>query len=206
MLLEFQSTTNIEIIWVLIDDFGFALDSSDTDLQNIKLLDTYLFRFFRYRYPHFFVSKTSWGFREDMSSGRLEDLFWRHLQGMSSRCLEDMCSRHLEGVFSVTNFRLPRHQKLLRWRRVGDTRRLQDQQMFAGLMHLLICFAKSQLWYMQRNSRKILEHIVTDVHIFMLLYLESRRDTAAEKEYWNTDNTGARSSSEVQENRNRRIK
>ena len=59
MLLEFQSTTNIEIIWVLIDDFGFALDSSDTDLQNIKLLDTYLFRFFRYRYPHFFVSKTS---------------------------------------------------------------------------------------------------------------------------------------------------
>ena len=36
---------------------------------------------------------------------------------------------------------------------------------------------------MQRNSRTILEHIVTDVHIFMLLYLESRRDTAAEKEY-----------------------
>ena len=193
---------------------GFALDSSDTDLQNIELLDTYLFRFFRYRYPHFFVSKTSWGFREDMSSGRLEDLFWRHLQGMSSRYLEDMCSRRLEdmcsrrleGVFSVTNFRFPRHQKLLRWRRVGDTRRLQDQQMFAGLMHLLICFAKSQVCYMQRNSRTILEHIVADVHIFMLLYLESRRDTAAEKEYWNTDNTGARSSSEVQENRNRRIK
>ena len=34
MLLEFQSKTNH---WVLIDDFGFALDSSDIDLWNLDL-------------------------------------------------------------------------------------------------------------------------------------------------------------------------
>ena len=43
----------------------------------------------------------------------------RRLQDMSSRRLQDMSSRRLQDVFSVTIFRLPR--------------RLEDQQMFAGM-------------------------------------------------------------------------
>ena len=44
----------------------------------------------------------------------------RRLQGMSLRRIQDMSSRRLEDVFSVTFFRLPR--------------RLEDQQMFAGML------------------------------------------------------------------------
>ena len=136
--------------WVLINDFRFALDSSDIDLWNIDLLDAHTFRFWRYRYPHFFVSKTSWRCFQDMSSG--------HLQDMSSRRLQDTSSRRVQDVFSVTIFRPPRRLqdvftrrledvledgKMLRWRRIEDvfkTRhilkmssiRLADQQMFGG--------------------------------------------------------------------------
>ena len=44
----------------------------------------------------------------------------RRLQDMSSKHLEDMSSRRLQDVFSATIFLVPR--------------RLQDQQMFAGMM------------------------------------------------------------------------
>ena len=52
-----------------------------------------MFRFVRYRYLHFFVSKTSWKCLQDMS--------WRRLQGMSSRRLQ----RH---VFKTSWRRLQR--------------------------------------------------------------------------------------------------
>ena len=96
--------------------FGFLLDFSDIDLLNVDLLDQ------RYTRLDLFVSKTSWRRLEDMSSRRLQDISSRRLQDMSSRCLEDMSSRRLEEVFSVTIFRL----------RKTSSRRLEDQQMFAG--------------------------------------------------------------------------
>ena len=40
MMLEFQNKTNIEIIGFQLMHFGFALDSSQRDLQDIDLLDT----------------------------------------------------------------------------------------------------------------------------------------------------------------------
>ena len=72
--------------WVLINDFGFTLDSSAIDLWNIDLLDTYTFRFVDSYIPHFFVSKNS----------------WRCLQGMSWRCLEDVLKKCLEDVFNTS--------------------------------------------------------------------------------------------------------
>ena len=66
---------------------------SDIDLWIVDLLDAYTFRFVRYRYLHFFVSKTSWKCLQDMS--------WRRLQGMSSRRLQ----RH---VFKTSWRRLQR--------------------------------------------------------------------------------------------------
>ena len=77
-------------------------------MWNIDILDTYTFRFFRYRYPHFFVSKTSWRYLKDMSLGRHEDMSLRRLEDMSWRRLEDIFSRRLADVFNVTIFRLPR--------------------------------------------------------------------------------------------------
>ena len=70
--------------------FGFALDLSDIDLLNIDLLDQ--------RYTHLdlldtdipskhFVSKTSWGLLQDMSSRRLQDMSSKRYQDMSSRRL-----------------------------------------------------------------------------------------------------------------------
>ena len=73
--------------WVLIKDFGFALDSSDVDLGNIDLLGSHIFRFVRYKYPRFFVSKTSIKCFQYMSS--------RHLQDMSSRYVFKTSSRHV---------------------------------------------------------------------------------------------------------------
>ena len=71
----------------------------------------------------------------------------RRLQDMSSRRLQDMSSRRLQDVFSVTIFRFARgHQDVLQevfkmsLQDVYKTysRRLQDQQMFAGLKSLKI--------------------------------------------------------------------
>ena len=94
MLLEFQSKTNH---WVLIDDFGFALDSSDIGLWNIDLLDTYSFRFVRYRYPHFFVSKTSSRRLQNVFARCLRDVLedqqmlrWRRVEDVLKICLEDV--------------------------------------------------------------------------------------------------------------------
>ena len=46
LLLELQSNTNMEILGS-INDFGFALDSSDIEFRNIDLLDTYTSRYVR---------------------------------------------------------------------------------------------------------------------------------------------------------------
>ena len=142
--------------WVLINDSGFALDSSDIDLWNLDLIDTHTFRFVRYRYPHFFVSKTSWRCFQDMSSGRLQDMSSRRFQDMPSSRLQDMSSRRLQDVFSITIFRLrTRLQDVLRdvfktpWKTKNccaedvlktsskhvlktSSEPLEDQQMFAG--------------------------------------------------------------------------
>ena len=61
-----------------------------------------------------------------MSSRRLQDMSSRHPQDMPSRRLQDMFLRRLQDVFSVTIFRLPRCLCKM------SSRRLQDQQMFAG--------------------------------------------------------------------------
>ena len=53
LLLELQNKTNMELLGS-INDFRPALDSSDIELRNIDLLDTYTSRFVTYRYPHFF--------------------------------------------------------------------------------------------------------------------------------------------------------
>ena len=99
--------------WVLFKDFGFALDLSDIDLWNIDLVDTYTFRFTRYRCLQFFVSNMSWKCLQDMSSGRLQDMSFRCLQHnsfsspkTSSRRLCKMSSRDAEDVFK-TSSRLP---------------------------------------------------------------------------------------------------
>ena len=94
--------------------FGFALDFSDIDLWTIDLLDTHLDLLDRISpVKILFASETS----------------WRHLQDMSSRRLED--------VFSVNNFSSSRRlgrSKIVTlktcWRRV------EDQQMFAGMFPL----------------------------------------------------------------------
>ena len=92
-LLEFQSKTNIEITWFLLMILYMIIN----DFWNIDLLDTYPFRFVRYRYPHFFVSKTSWRCLEGMSSRRLGrpkiaalKTCWRHRHDMPWRGLQDV--------------------------------------------------------------------------------------------------------------------
>ena len=108
----------------IINDFGFSLDSSDVDLWNIDLLDTDI------PSKHFVclqdVLKTSSAKKNSpskTSSRRLQDVFARSLQD----ALEDK-------IF-------------VRWRRV------EDQQMFAGLFPLsglctneFFCFLDRFLW------------------------------------------------------------
>ena len=88
--------------WVLINDFGFALDLSDIDLWNKDLLDTCIFRFVRDRHPPFFVCKTSWKCFRDMSPRRLEDV----LQDVFKDVLEDeklLRRRRVEYVFKTSS-------------------------------------------------------------------------------------------------------
>ena len=92
--------------------FGFALDLSNTDLWNIYLLDAHLHLLDTDIPSKYFV-------------------YLHNVFKMSSRCLQDMFSRRLEDVFSVTIFRLQdvlEDAKLLPWRRV------EDQQIFAGIL------------------------------------------------------------------------
>ena len=121
-----------------------------------KDADSVRSKIYRFR----FASKTSWRRLQDMSSRRLQDMSSRRLQDMSSRRLQDMPSRRPEDVFSVTMFRLPRRlqdvfrdvfktfsrslQDVLKtsWKTKNfyakdvlktSSRRLEDQQMFAGI-------------------------------------------------------------------------
>ena len=128
--------------WVQINAFGLALVSSDIGLGNIDFLDTHLVCEIQISpIKLLFLYKTSWRRLQDMSSKRLQD--------RSSKCLQDMSSRRLQDVFSVTIFHLSRRlwktssrrlgrRKIIMlktcWRRLQDmfSRRLQDQQMFAG--------------------------------------------------------------------------
>ena len=122
MLLVFQNKTNIEIIQLM--HFRFALDSSDIDLLNIDLLDTHL-DMLDTNIPskHLFLSKTSWRRRQDMSSRHPEGTFktsWK-----TKNCYaEDVLKTSSRHVFKTS------------------LRRLEDQQMFAGLNQqeqVLIC-------------------------------------------------------------------
>ena len=129
MLLEFQNRRILKSLGS-INDFGLALDSSDIDLWNM----THTFRFVRYRYLHFFVSKTSWRCFQDMSSRRLQRNNFQEVIKTSSRrlarCLQDVLKTSwktknccAEDVLKTSS----RH--VLK----TSTRRLEDQQMFARL-------------------------------------------------------------------------
>ena len=93
--------------------FGFALELSDIDLWNINMLDTHL--------DLLDTDIPSVSFLSIVSSRRLQDMPSKHLdlEVKSSRRLQDMSSRRLQDIFSVSVFRL--------------RRRLQDQQVFAGI-------------------------------------------------------------------------
>ena len=129
--------------------FGFTLDSSDIDLWNIDLLDTYLDQIQISSVNILFVSKTSWRRLQDMLSRRPQDISSRRLQDMSSRRLEDVFSaiifclpRHLQDVFKMSSRPLARRKIVMLktcWRRLQDMswrclqRPLKDQQMFSGI-------------------------------------------------------------------------
>ena len=117
--------------WVLINDFGFALDSSDIDLWNINLLDTHTFRFVRYRYSHFFLSPR---LLENVFKTCLPNAFKTCLQDVFKTCLPDVFKTCLQDVIARRLQDFLEDEKLLRWRRVGDIFKtcLEDQQMFAG--------------------------------------------------------------------------
>ena len=129
--------------------FGFALDLSDIDLLNVDLLDQ------RYTHLDLFVSKTSWRRLQDMSSRRLQDMSSRRLQDMSLRCLQRnnfsssktssrRFARCLQDVFASVQDVLETSWKTKNCytedvlktssRHVfkASSRRLEDQQMFAG--------------------------------------------------------------------------
>ena len=103
-----------------------------------------------------FVSKTSRRGLQDMSSRGPQDMSSRRLQDMPSKRLQDMFSSHLEEFFSITTFHLARRlarclQDVFKtsWNTkncyVEDllkmpSRRLEDRQMFAGLILKTFCF------------------------------------------------------------------
>ena len=125
--------------------FGFGLDLSHIDLWNMDLLNTHLDLLdtdisSKYFACLFNVFKTSSRHVFKTSSRQV------------SRRLQDRSSRRLQDIFSVTIFRLPRLLQDVFARRLQDifktswktkncyakdlwktsSRRLQDQQMFAG--------------------------------------------------------------------------
>ena len=121
--------------------FGFALDLSDIDLLNVDLLDQ------RYTHLDLFVSKTSWRRLQDMSSRRLQDMSSRRLQRnnfSSSKTSSRRFARCLQDVFASVQDVLETSWKTKNCytedvlktssRHVfkASSRRLEDQQMFAG--------------------------------------------------------------------------
>ena len=144
MLLEFKKKQ--WNYWVQINAFGLALVSSDIDLGNVDFLDTHLVCEIQISpVKLLFLYKTYWRRLQDMSSKRLQDT--------SSKCLQDMSSRRLQrnnfSSFKTSSRRLARRlwktssrrlgrRKIVMlkrcWRRLQDmfSRRLQEQQMFAG--------------------------------------------------------------------------
>ena len=134
-----------DISRVLINAFWLT-----KDLRNVNFLDTHL-DLLGTDIPskHFFISKTSWR--------RLQDMFLRRLQDMSSRRFQD--------VFSVTIFCLPRRlarcvEDVLKKKNFNaedvlktslrlvfktSSRRLEDQLMFAGLVHVRCTTSKTKL-------------------------------------------------------------
>ena len=110
--------------------FGFALDSSDIDLWNIDLLDTYL-DLLDTGIPskHFVCLQDFLKTSSNVSSKCLQDMFSRRLQNMSSRRLED--------VLSVTIFCLPRH--------VQDVFKTYLQDVFQTSWKTKNCYAEEVL-------------------------------------------------------------
>ena len=102
------------------------LDSSDIDLWNIDLLDTYKFRFVRYRYPHFFLFPR-----------RLEDIFKTCLQDVFKTCLQDMSSRRLQRNNFSSSDAFKTSSRPLGRRKIVTLKTcwslLQDQQIFSGM-------------------------------------------------------------------------
>ena len=115
--------------------FGFALDLSDIDLLNVDLLDQ------RYTHLDLFVSKTSWRRLQDMSSRRLEDVFSVTIFRLPRR-LQDVFKTYLQDVFK-TSWKTKNcyAEDMLK----TSSRRLENQQMFAGKYLYIISYVFSPL-------------------------------------------------------------
>ena len=109
------------------------------------------FRFVTYKYPHFYVSKTSRRCLQDMSSGRLQDMSSGRLQDICNnfsssktfsrrlaKCLQDAFKTSLQHVFNTSwetkncyteNLLMMSSRHFLK----VFSRRLQDQQLFTGI-------------------------------------------------------------------------
>ena len=105
------------------------------------MLDTYTFRAVKFLYPpFFFVSKKSCRCLQDMSSRRLEDIFSVTIF-LFPRRLQDVFKTFLQDVFK-TSWKAKNcyAEDVLK----TPSRRLQDQQMFAGLLNKNINFDKNE--------------------------------------------------------------
>ena len=129
--------------------FGFALDLSDIDLLNIELLDQW--------YTHLDLLDTDMASKhfvcfQDVLKTSARHVFktslrhvfktsWRRLQRnnfSSSKTFSRRLARCLQDVFKTSSRRLGRRKNVTLktyWRRFQDMswRRLEDQQMFAGV-------------------------------------------------------------------------
>ena len=107
--------------------FGFALDLSDIDLLNIDLLDQ--------RYTHLDLLDTDIPSKHFVCLQDVLKTSSRYVFKTSSRHVFKTSSRH---VFKTSSRRLGRRKIVTLktcWRRLQDMfwRRLEDQQMFAGI-------------------------------------------------------------------------
>ena len=175
------------------------MESSDIDLWNLDLLDT--FRFVRYRYPHsFFISKTSWRCFQDMSSRRLQDMFSRHLQDIFSitifrlpKRLQDVLwdvfktsSGHLQDVFKTSwktkIFTLKtccRRLQDMSWRCLQDVL-LEDQEMFAGTIPRCQ-WNKYEDWQQQHYTQKLTQKQWEQ--LFLSLFKNTKQKEAFDIQY-----------------------
>ena len=135
----FQKKTNIEIIGFKLMHFGFALILSDIDLGNIDLLDTHLDLLDTNIPSNLFVSL------QDMLKSSSRHLFKTSSIHVFKTCLQDVLKRCLQDVFKIplqdvlktswkTKNCYPKDVLKTLWRHVFKTssRRLEDQQLFAG--------------------------------------------------------------------------